>query len=172
MERPVPAPREGKKPVPTPRRRIKANPEPDFQNSEQTTVDNSRVHQVAENLCLPDTEKMNNTERSDQFNTFSKRVSSASKQIAGEYTNMFPLFCMYVYTGGSTTNVETFTPLLYGNISLKNLLPIYLLGSNLRCLSPFSKYFTLKLVVTLTSSPNSNSDTCCQFNVNMSCTFL
>ncbi|KAH1008777.1 uncharacterized protein LOC109539383 isoform X1 [Dendroctonus ponderosae] len=95
MDRPVPAPREGKRPVPTPRSRIKANPEPEIKSdseksdaiAEEAVVGNSRVQTAAENLCLPNSDKMD-TERSDQFNTFSKRVSSASKQIAGDLGQM------------------------------------------------------------------------------------
>ncbi|KAL1517999.1 hypothetical protein ABEB36_001689 [Hypothenemus hampei] len=84
MDRPVPAPREGKRPVPTPRRlkkslelNIIANPsDAERDNGESSVIRNV----VIEEKVIDSNEKSD----MDQFNTFSKRVSNASKQIAGD----------------------------------------------------------------------------------------
>ncbi|CAG9770406.1 unnamed protein product [Ceutorhynchus assimilis] len=77
MERPVPAPREGKKPVPTPRRHIGKSTDPDKSVPEESVTD---VNIVIEQAGF---EKMDN-EKGDQFDTFSRRVNKASRQIAGD----------------------------------------------------------------------------------------
>lgn len=87
MDRPVPAPREGKKPVPTPRRFVSSR-----QNaSEGVTVPSNSDNIVAETTMETVTivespvEKGSVSTEKDQFNnTFSRRVTNASKQIAGK----------------------------------------------------------------------------------------
>lgn len=86
MDRPVPAPREGKKPVPTPRRFVSGR-----QNaSEGVTVlsDSANiVPEIMETVTIVETpvEKGSVSTERDQFNnTFSRRVTNASKQIAGK----------------------------------------------------------------------------------------
>ncbi|XP_076272951.1 rhoGAP_ARAP and RA_ARAPs domain-containing protein RhoGAP15B isoform X2 [Rhynchophorus ferrugineus] len=80
MERPIPAPREGKKPVPTPRRNVYkvATPlEPTINEQECANLSNNEYEEA-----LP--QNKHDEEKAEQFNTFSKRVSNASKQIAGD----------------------------------------------------------------------------------------
>lgn len=85
MERPIPAPREGKKPVPTPRRNVcKVNQvatslEPTINELECINLPNNEYEETSTRIRQEDGEKI------EQFNTFSKRVSNASKQIAGNH---------------------------------------------------------------------------------------
>lgn len=89
MDRPVPAPREGKRPVPTPRRHVNKISEPEVKISENTgnnitesMTEVNIIHTIEEKENVNDNKMVG--EKGDQFNTFSRRVTNASKQIAGE----------------------------------------------------------------------------------------
>ncbi|XP_066157083.1 arf-GAP with Rho-GAP domain, ANK repeat and PH domain-containing protein 1 isoform X1 [Euwallacea fornicatus] len=86
MEKPVPAPRESKKPVPTPRRNAGSS-----RSVQTATNENEKTHRTeSTEIDIVETSIEKNSsgkiggDKGEQVNTFSRRVTNASKQIAGD----------------------------------------------------------------------------------------
>ncbi|XP_030762777.1 arf-GAP with Rho-GAP domain, ANK repeat and PH domain-containing protein 1 [Sitophilus oryzae] len=80
MERPIPAPREFKKPVPAPRKNINRN------NQRVANLETNIIEEPFTEIAIVEETKQSkiSEDKGEQFNTFSRRVTNASKQIAGD----------------------------------------------------------------------------------------
>lgn len=84
MDRPVPAPREGKKPVPTPRRFVSTRKEASVGVTVPSDSANLVPETAMETVAIVESAVEKVSTDKDQFNnTFSRRMTNASKQIAG-----------------------------------------------------------------------------------------